>query len=72
MQSSYALIMLSYKTKAMASRTANSRTELQTSKLLSQLKSGLSMVLEALGNYSLANEALGGMRGMLYPPLTFE
>ncbi|PVH68792.1 hypothetical protein DL98DRAFT_542133 [Cadophora sp. DSE1049] len=86
MQSSYALIMLSYKTKAMgfAGPLSNSNTspnhshnnngagnggdagkENQAQKLLGQLSEGLQMILAALRNYSVAYEALGGMRDQI-------
>jgi hypothetical protein len=68
MQSSYALIMLSYKTKAMGftgSLGVGDNREEQALKLLSQLSEGLQMVLGAVKNYSIAYEALGGMTGML-------
>jgi len=78
MQSSYALIMLSYKTKAMgfagplnntpnnngnAGNAGDAGKENQAQKLLGQLSEGLQMILAALKNYSVAYEALGGMRG---------
>ncbi|KAL2070283.1 hypothetical protein VTL71DRAFT_13309 [Oculimacula yallundae] len=83
MQSSYALIMLSYKTKAMGftgplnSNSPNQKPETsprngggegkenQAQKLLGQLSEGLMMILGALRNYSVAYEALGGMRDQI-------
>ncbi|KAH7411392.1 C6 zinc finger domain-containing protein [Cadophora sp. MPI-SDFR-AT-0126] len=91
MQSSYALIMLSYKTKAMGfagplhntNPTPNTNAspnhshngvsgnggdagkENQAQKLLGQLSEGLQMILAALRNYSIAYEALGGMRDQI-------
>ncbi|KAK0119470.1 hypothetical protein ONS95_010918 [Cadophora gregata] len=103
MQSSYALIMLSYKTKAMGfagplsnpnqsakpnsnntvsnsnsnpdpnngssgnthGGEANLGKENQAQKLLGQLSEGLQMILAALRNYSVAYEALGGMRDQI-------
>jgi len=87
MQSSYALIMLSYKTKAMGfagplNASSNPTTnnnhiigtnnsgndqgkENQAQKLLGQLSEGLQMILAALRNYSIAYEALGGMRDQI-------
>ncbi|KUJ06822.1 uncharacterized protein LY89DRAFT_661403 [Mollisia scopiformis] len=62
MQSSYALIMLSYKTKAMGF-VGDTREE-SAMKLLGQLSEGLQMILGAIKNYSIAYEALGGMSGM--------
>lgn len=69
MQSSYAFIMLSYKTKELRSVGAaaiDEQRSLAQMKMLAQLYSGLQLVLEALRNYSIAYEALGGMRGMLH------
>ena len=66
MQSSYAMIMLSYKTKAMAfiGAASNEMKDSRSERLLAQLQEGLQLVLDALKNYSIAYEALGGMRGM--------
>ncbi|KAH8602004.1 hypothetical protein B0O99DRAFT_680155 [Bisporella sp. PMI_857] len=61
MQSSYAMIMLSYKTRAMGF-SGNGEAAVR---LLGQLGEGLGMVLEALRNYSLAYEALGGQRDQI-------
>ena len=64
MQSSYALLMLCHKTRAM---NANDFTECPNdplvNSLLSQLHHGLKVVVGALQNYSIAFEALGGMKG---------
>lgn len=60
MQSSYAMIMLSYKTRAMGF-SGNSEAVTQ---LLGQLNNGLQMVLDALDNYTIAYEALGGQKGI--------
>lgn len=67
MQSSYAMIMLCYKTRAMGFIGAVSAEgkDSPSARLLAQLHEGLQMVLDALRNYSMAYEALGGMRGML-------
>lgn len=76
MQSSYALIMLGYKTRAMGFASAptgsenmkmegKEKAENPAQKLLAQLREGLDMILGALRNYGCAYEALGGMRGML-------
>lgn len=66
MQSSYAMIMLSYKTKAMGfiGAVSNEGKDSPSARLLAQLQDGLQLVLDALKNYSMAYEALGGMRGM--------
>ena len=64
MQSSYAMLMLCHKTRIM---NCNDFTDKQNdslvSNLLGQLRHGLQMVLGALKNYSVAFEALDGMRG---------
>lgn len=68
MQSSYALIMLSYMTKAMGFVGAISESrDSAAMKLLEQLSEALKMVLGALKNYSMAYEALGGMSGTFEP-----
>lgn len=60
------MIMLSYKTKAMGfiNEVGNEGKYNPTARLLAQLQEGLQLVLDALENYSMAYEALGGMRGM--------
>jgi hypothetical protein len=63
MQSSYAMIMLSYKTKAMGFVGMIDGKSSPSLKLLEQLQDGLQLVVDALKNYSIAYEALGGMRG---------
>lgn len=65
MQSSYAMIMLSYKTKAMGFGEMLDGKASPATKLLEQLQDGLQRIVSALKNYSIAYEALGGMRGML-------
>jgi len=66
MQSSYAMIMLSYKTRAMGFRDAEGGVApTAAGQLLGQLQEGLRMVLDALRNYSLAYEALGGQRDQI-------
>jgi hypothetical protein len=65
MQSSYAMIMLSYKTKAMGFVGMIDGKSSPSLKLLEQLQDGLQLVVDALKNYSIAYEALGGMRGRL-------
>jgi len=72
--------MLSYKTKAMgfagplnntpnnngnAGNAGDAGKENQAQKLLGQLSEGLQMILAALKNYSVAYEALGGMRDQI-------
>lgn len=59
MQASYALIMISHKTKAMGFMGSGGATE----KLLIKLTDALGMILDALRNYAAAFEAVSGMRG---------
>jgi hypothetical protein len=66
MQSSYAMIMLSYKTRAMGfAGLEGIGGDEHVERLLGQLLEGLELVLNALRNYGIAYEALGGMRGRL-------
>jgi hypothetical protein len=60
------MIMLSYKTKAMGfiGIASNEGMDTPSARLLAQLQEGLQLVLDALKNYSMAYEALGGMRGI--------
>ncbi|MCJ1301783.1 hypothetical protein MMC08_004584 [Hypocenomyce scalaris] len=66
MQSSYAMLMLCHKTRVI---NCNDFTDKQNdslvSNLLGQLRHGLQMVLGALKNYSVAFEALDGMRDQI-------
>lgn len=57
------MIMLCYKTRAMGFRGLAEGQASPADRLLGQLQEGLGMVLGALKNYSIAYEALGGMRG---------
>jgi len=63
MQSSYAMIMLSYKTRAMGFGLGDGNVAAE--RLLGQLHDGLQLVLDALKNYSMAYEALGGQRDQI-------
>ncbi|KAG0646570.1 Xylanolytic transcriptional activator xlnR [Hyphodiscus hymeniophilus] len=80
MQSSYAMVMLAYKSHAMAlvnsasgpaahkgdCRTSTSMSgEKPVKKLIERLEEGLDMILEALRNYCVAYEALHGMRDQI-------
>jgi hypothetical protein len=75
MQASYAMVMLSYKSKNMGfiggpSQGApfvdlNGNIQGQVSQLTRKLEEGLEMVLGALKNYAVAYEALGGMRDQI-------
>lgn len=71
MQSSYAMVVLSYKSRAMGfvggGGPALGDVNMQESvkKLLRRLEEGLEMILGALKNYAIAYEALGGMRDQI-------
>ena len=64
MQASYAMIMLSYKTRAMGFGLGEGSGG-AAGRLLGQLSEGLGMILDALKNYSIAYEALGGQRDQI-------
>ncbi|KAJ8070830.1 hypothetical protein OCU04_001191 [Sclerotinia nivalis] len=66
MQSSYAMIMLCHKTLAIKQASPfEDGLRKRTDKLLLQLHEGIKMILDALENYSMANEALTGMRDQI-------
>ncbi|QSZ33649.1 hypothetical protein DSL72_005217 [Monilinia vaccinii-corymbosi] len=66
MQSSYAMIMLCHKTLVIKKTSPfDENLRMKTDKLLSQLHDGIQMILNALENYSTANEALTGMRDQI-------
>lgn len=67
MQSSYAMIMLCHKTLVIKQASPfDCGLQKRTDKLLLQLHEGIKMILDALGNTSMANEALTGMRGKFH------
>jgi hypothetical protein len=61
MQSSYALLMIRHRAESMGSSSPTDNP--MVSKLFDQLQHGLQSVVGALENYSIAFEALGGMKG---------
>jgi hypothetical protein len=61
MQSSYALLMIRHRAEIMGSSSPTDNP--MVSKLFDQLQHGLQSVVGALENYSIAFEALGGMKG---------
>lgn len=66
MQSSYALFMIFYKARVAKqlppdSESGTSRDS--TAQLVEQLRQGLERIIAAVSNYSIAFEALDGMRG---------
>ncbi|KAA8574664.1 hypothetical protein EYC84_003914 [Monilinia fructicola] len=66
MQSSYAMIMLCHKTLVIKQTSPfEEGLRKKTDKLLFQLHEGIQMILNALENYSTANEALTGMRDQI-------
>ncbi|TGO23907.1 hypothetical protein BPAE_0117g00020 [Botrytis paeoniae] len=66
MQASYSMIMLCHKTLAIKQASSfEARLRRRTDKLLFQLHEGIKMILDALENYSTANEALKGMRDQI-------
>lgn len=74
MQSTYAMVMLSNRAKEKGTIEAGvgeGRIEFAVEKMLKQIEGGLEIVLDAMRNYTIAYEALGGMRGRparsLYP-----
>lgn len=62
MQSSYAMLMLYYKSRAITPGTVDSPLS-DIDQLSEELQHGLECVIGAVRNYSMAFEALGGMRG---------
>lgn len=66
MQSSYAMLMLFYKTrvaKQLSPDSENESNNASSDRLVEELRQGLQRVLGAMKNYSMAFEALDGMRG---------
>lgn len=66
MQSSYAMLMLFYKARVANQLSPDSENEIasnSTDHLVEQLRQGLQRIIAAVSNYSLAFEALDGMRG---------
>lgn len=69
MQSSYTLLMVFYKTrvaKRLSPDSKNEHVEGSTDQLIAELQQGLRHIIAASSNYSLAFEALYGMRGVFY------
>jgi hypothetical protein len=65
MQGSYAMIMLCHRTLAIReSYPFDNPLQARVDILFTQLREGVKLILDALKNYSIANEALTGMRGM--------
>lgn len=70
MQSSYAMLMLFYKTRVAKQLSPDSEggNNSSSERLVEELRSGLERIIGAMKNYSRAFEALDGMRGQYYPP----
>lgn len=72
MQSSYALLMLFYKARVAKQLSPESGYESASDpgdQLVEELRHGLELLIRALTNYSVAFEALDGMRGGFDLPL---
>jgi hypothetical protein len=68
MQSSYAMFMIYYKArvaKQLSPDSENERGGDSTAQLIEELRQGLERIIAAVSSYSLAFEALDGMRGMI-------
>ncbi|PQE18685.1 c6 zinc finger domain-containing protein [Rutstroemia sp. NJR-2017a BBW] len=66
MQGSYAMIMLCHRTLAIReSNPFDSSLQARVDILFTQLHEGVKLILDALKNYSIANEALTGMRDQI-------
>lgn len=71
MQSSYAMFMIFYKARVATQLTPEAENELvpdSTEQLVEELRRGLERIIAAVSNYSLAFEALDGMRGWFFLP----
>ncbi|KAJ5636165.1 uncharacterized protein N7484_009478 [Penicillium longicatenatum] len=65
MQSSYAMFMIFYKTRVANQVSPDRESEItsdSTDRLIEELRQGLQRIIRAVSNYSLAFEALDGMR----------
>ena len=67
-QSSYAMFMIYYKARVakQLSPDQNDNSGDSTGQLIEELRQGLERIITAVSNYSLAFEAMDGMRGMFY------
>jgi hypothetical protein len=66
MQSSYAMFMIFYKArvaKQLSLDADNEQSGDSTGQLIEELRQGLQRIVAAVSNYSLAFEAMDGMRG---------
>ncbi|TIA36740.1 hypothetical protein D6C78_05216 [Aureobasidium pullulans] len=65
MQSAYALLMVYHRTWVLCHQQEQADGREKAEQLLDRCEAGLRAILEALGNYSVAFEALGGMRDQI-------
>ncbi|KAI4723137.1 hypothetical protein E4T48_00383 [Aureobasidium sp. EXF-10727] len=65
MQSAYALLMVYHRTWVLAQQNNELEAHSKAGQLLARCEEGLRRVLQALDNYSIAFEALGGMRDQI-------
>ncbi|KAH0041568.1 hypothetical protein KCU80_g3608, partial [Aureobasidium melanogenum] len=65
MQSAYALLMVYHRTWVLAQQNTDAEAQSKAAQLLGRCEEGLRRVLQALDNYSIAFEALGGMRDQI-------
>ncbi|THW74922.1 hypothetical protein D6D19_04430, partial [Aureobasidium pullulans] len=65
MQSAYALLMVYHRTWVLCHQQEQEDGREKAEQLLDRCEAGLRAILEALGNYSVAFEALGGMRDQI-------
>ncbi|KAM3084662.1 hypothetical protein ACMFMG_003125 [Clarireedia jacksonii] len=66
MQASYAMIMLCHRTLAIRElNRSDNALQMRVDLLFAQLHDGVKLILDALNNYSIANEALTGMRDQI-------
>lgn len=66
MQSSYAMFMIFYKARVAKQLSPDSENEItseSTDRLIDELHQGLQRIIATVSNYSIAFEALDGMRG---------
>ncbi|KAJ5893527.1 hypothetical protein N7495_005218 [Penicillium taxi] len=70
MQSSYAMLMIYYKVRVAKQLSPDSENDIggdSTNRLVEELCQGLQRIISAVSNYSIAFEALDGMRGNQNP-----
>lgn len=69
MQSTYAMLMLHYRSRALTQQADGvNHQPLEADELADELYWGLNCVVSAVNDYSMAFEALGGMKGQSVSP----